>query len=119
MDEERVAVDQLRGLHPDIGTTIALLDRFADMIRTRDSEQARQRLDGWTDDTVRSGIPELVAFVTKLRQDIEAVVAGLALPNSQGQTEGRVTKLKLIKRSMYGRAKFDLLRQRARYVAAS
>ncbi len=45
------------------------------------------------------------------------MLAGLVLPYSQGQTEGRVNKLKLIKRSMYGRANFDLLRQRARYAA--
>jgi len=51
-------------------------------------------------------------FVTKLRQDIEAVLAGIKLPWSQGQTEGQVTKLKLIRRQMYGRGKFDLLRKR-------
>ena len=48
-----------------------------------------------------------------------AVVAALTLPYSQGQTEGRVNRLKLIKRSMYGRAKFDLLRQRVLYASTS
>ena len=48
------------------------------------------------------------AFAVKLLQDTEAVVAAIVLPYSQGQTEGRVNKLKLIKRSMYGRGKFDL-----------
>ena len=64
-----------------------------------------------------SGIAELKAFVVKLRQDMEAVVAAMVMPYSQGQTEGRVNKLKLIKRSMYGRGKFDLLRQRVLYAA--
>lgn len=41
------------------------------------------------------------------------------MPYSQGHTEGRVNKLKLIKRSMYGRGKFDLLRQRVLYAAAA
>jgi transposase len=56
-----------------------------------------------------SGILELKAFAAKLRQDMEAVVAAMVMPYSQGQIEGRVNKLKLIKRSMYGRGKFDLL----------
>ena len=116
---ERDALDVLRGLHPEIATTAALLDRFAEMIRTRGDEHTRERLDRWMADAEGCGIPELTAFVTKLRQDVEAVLAGLVLPYSQGQTEGRVNKLKLIKRSMYGRAKFDLLRQRARHTAAS
>ena len=46
------------------------------------------------------------------RQERKAVEAALTLPYSNGQTEGQINKLKLIKRFMYGRAKFDLLRQR-------
>ena len=42
----------------------------------------------------------------------------MTLPYSQGQTEGQVNKLKLVKRSMYGRGKFDLLRQRVLYAAS-
>ena len=42
----------------------------------------------------------------------------MTLPYSQGQTEGQVNKLKLVKRSMYGRGKFDLLRKRARSLYA-
>jgi len=64
-----------------------------------------------------SGVQEFTAFATKLQQDAEAVLAALTLPYSQGQTEGQVNRLKLLKRSMYGRAKFDLLRGRALYAA--
>jgi transposase len=49
-------------------------------------------------------------FVVKLRQDLDAVLAGLSLPWSQGQTEGQVTKLKLLRRQMYDRGNFDLVR---------
>ncbi len=52
------------------------------------------------------------AFVTKLRQDVDAVVAGLTSTYSQGQTEGNVNRLKLLKRQMYGRAGFETLRRR-------
>ena len=69
-------------------------------------------------DAARSGIAELTAFVTKLRQDGAAVLAGPTLPYRQGQTEGRVNKLKVVKRWMYGRTKIDLVRQRACYTAA-
>ena len=43
---------------------------------------------------------------------IRVMLRKLTLPWSNGQTEGQVNKLKLLKRSMYGRAKLDLLRQR-------
>ncbi len=53
-----------------------------------------------------------------LLQDMEAVVAAIVLSYSQGHIEGRINKLKLVKRSMYGRGKFDLLRQRVLYAAS-
>jgi transposase len=55
---------------------------------------------------------DLRSFAEGLRQDLAAVA--LATPWSNGQTEGQITRLKLIKRSMYGRAKLDLLRIRVR-----
>ncbi len=42
----------------------------------------------------------------------------MILHYSQGQTKGRINKLKLVKRSMYGRGKFDLLRQRVLYAVS-
>ncbi len=63
--------------------------------------------------TVRAcHIRELNSFVSGLERDKAAVLAGLTLPESNRQTEGHMTKLKLIKRMMYGRAGFSLLRQR-------
>ena len=51
-------------------------------------------------------------FAKKLREDQAAVQAGLTLRHSNGQTEGHVNRLKLVKRQAYGRAKFELLRKR-------
>ena len=68
--------------------------------------------------TKASGVAEVKAFAMKLVQDMKAVVAAMILPYSQGQTEGRINKLKLVKRSMYGRGEFDLLRQRVLYAAS-
>jgi transposase len=52
------------------------------------------------------------AFVRGLRKDLDAVTAGLSLPFSNGPIEGTNNKFKLLKRQMYGRAGFALLRQR-------
>jgi len=57
-------------------------------------------------------MPEFEHSAKSLRSDYQAVQAALILPWSNGQVEGQVNRLKLIKRQMYGRAKFDLLRQR-------
>jgi hypothetical protein len=59
-----------------------------------------------------SQLPEVKSFAKGIQQDKAAVLAGLTLPWSNGTLEGHVNRLKLIKRSMYGRAKLPLLRQR-------
>jgi len=72
----------------------------------------KQRLHHAFDDWDVDKIPifQLQTFVEGLRQDYDAIHAALSMPCSNGQTEGQVNRLKFIKRQMYGRAKFDLLR---------
>ena len=60
----------------------------------------------------RADSPNFRVLQRRVEQDQAAVQAGLTLPLSSGQVEGQVTKIKLIKRMMYGRATFPLLRQR-------
>ena len=60
----------------------------------------------------RSGLRELQGFCRGLRRDWEAVMAGLTLEWSNGPVEGQVHRLKMLKRQMYGRAGFTLLRAR-------
>jgi transposase len=70
-------------------------------------------LDAWIQRAWDRPIPrELRKFATGLKSDFEAVKAALTTRWSNGQLEGQVNRLKLIKRQMYGRAKLDLLRQR-------
>jgi len=71
-----------------------------------------QQLDAWLARVAESGLPELQSFATGVERDKDAVQAGLTWPINNGMVEGHVTKLKLIKRTMYGRAGFALLRQR-------
>jgi transposase len=65
-------------------------------------------LDSWLNEVEASHLPELESFARGIQQDKAAVLAGLMLPWSQGPLEGHVKRLKLIKRSMYGRAKLPL-----------
>jgi transposase len=108
-DAERAAIEQLRACHSDIATTMAFTERFVAIVRERCGEE----LSPWLADAQASGIREIGQFAIKVRQDEAAVRAGCTLAWSNGQTEGQVTRLKLLKRQMYGRAKFDLLRYRA------
>ena len=92
---------------------IALLtDTFTQMVRQR----TPSALQTWIETVLTSHLPDLKRFATGLQQDA-AVRAALELPYSNGQTEGHVTRLKLLKRQMYGRAKLDLLRQRVLHAA--
>jgi transposase len=69
-------------------------------------------LDAWLKASDTSGIPELKGFAAGIQRDHSAVMAGISQPWSNGQVEGQVHRLKLLKRQMYGRASFDLLRTR-------
>ena len=57
-------------------------------------------------------LPGLHSFAAGLKRDLDAVVNGLSLPYSSGAVEGAVNRIKTLKRRMYGRASFDLLRKR-------
>jgi len=85
-----------------------ILQDFLSIVHQREG----QRLDAWLARVAESGLPELQSFATGVERDKDAVKAGLTWPINNGMVEGHVTKLKLIKRTMYGRAGFALLRQR-------
>jgi transposase len=92
----------------ELATTYQLAQEFARLLRGRKEEE----LSEWLKKAGESAIAEFVSFAKGLERDGAAVRAGLSLPWSQGPVEGAINRLKLIKRSMYGRAKFDLLRIR-------
>ena len=90
---------------PDLTTARDLLDRFHRIIQHRQDKG----LDDWITDA-KPGL--MASFASGIAQDCAAVKAALTEPWSNGQTEGQNTKLKLVKRQMYGRANLDLLRAR-------
>jgi transposase len=106
--EEQAELLTLRQAHPEVNQTYDLVQQFAQMLRTRTGEQ----LDTWLARVADSQIPELQSFTLGIERDKPAVAAGLTLPHSNGIVEGKVNKLKLLKRMGYGRAGFPLLRQR-------
>ena len=109
MDEiQREDLAAFRLAHASLNTTYQLVQDFLEMMRHREGK----RLDAWLTQVHESGLPELQSFAHGVEQDKAAVQAGLTLPLSNGPVEGQVTKIKLIKRMMYGRATFPLLRQR-------
>jgi transposase len=103
--DDAVTIALIEAAVPALVTARDLVDRFQSMIRQRKSLELRP----WLQDAASS---LLVSFTKGLKADESAVAAALVEPWSNGQTEGQITKLKLVKRQMYGRAKLDLLRAR-------
>ncbi|AYO86427.1 ISL3-like element ISMex10 family transposase [Methylobacterium brachiatum] len=96
---------------------VGLGRRFCRIVRSRCGAAPAKpgittAFDAWLSDARACGVRVVESFAVSLAQDGAAVRAGLRLPWSSGQDEGQVNRLKLLKRSMYGRAKLDLLRRR-------
>jgi transposase len=112
-EAERDYLQRLCDHEPTIARAYELAQAFATMAR----ERTGQAFEAWLASVATSEIAELQRFAGGLVDDRAAVEAGLTLAWSNGQTEGQINKLKLLKRQMYGRANFDLLRQRALHAA--
>ena len=102
-------IDQLCKSDPTAATAYTLAQEFGSLLRHREGKPG---LEKWKAAVQRSGIAERRDFVEGLADDAEAVINGCTQTCNNGMVEGHVTKLKLIKRTMSGRAGFALLRQR-------
>jgi len=105
----------IRQASPSAAAAYRLAQAFMQMMR----EQTGHQLDAWLGEAEASHLPEFQSFAKGIELDKAAVLAGLTLPWSQGTLEGHVNRLKLLKRSMYGRAKLPLLRARVLHVDGS
>ncbi len=102
---ETVTVAAIETSVPALNEAREIIDHFHGMIRTR----AVAKLDPW----IEAASNSLVAsFARGIMRDRNAVRAAIVEPWSNGQTEGQVNRLKVVKRQMYGRAKIDLLEAR-------
>jgi transposase len=87
---------------------VSHVHRFATMLTTLQGN----KLDAWMAAVDADDQPDLRSFVAGIRRDYDAVRNGLTLSHNSGPVEGHVNRIKMIKRQMYGRANFDLLRKR-------
>jgi transposase len=107
-DADTTIITHLWAQHRDVAVAIELAQDFCTMVRERQADS----FDQWLAQAVASGVAPLRRFATGLYADYEAVKAGLRLPWSNGRVEGHINRLKMLKRSMFGRAKMDLLSRR-------
>jgi len=113
--EEQALLHTVQEACAEVQLAGTLCERFLHVLRNRLPEA----LPAWLRDASSCGLTALERFAHGLQRDLTAVRAACTLPYSNGQAEGQITRLKLIKRSMYGRAKLDLLERRVLYRAAA
>jgi transposase len=114
--DEQQQLAKLNECCPEIPVLYDLAQGFAAVFRGKQSDA----LQDWLVQAHRTGLPEIIRFCDGLIRDVKAVTAAIILPWSNGQVEGQIHRLKLVKRQMYGRANFDLLRRRVLpYVAVN
>lgn len=107
-EQQRTLFEQVAENCPSIRSMRALAMDFRDAMANKDSDGMLH----WIRTTTRSGIGPLVRFAYGLKKDLGPVMAAVETPWSNGQIEGQINRLKAIKRQMYGRAGFHLLRAR-------
>jgi len=103
-----VLLNQLYERSAELVSARQLAQHFLRLVR----ERRGRELEEWVTEVHKTGPPELRGFSRNLRHDWDAVYAGLTERWSSGPVEGNVNKLKVAKRQMFGRARFDLLRKR-------
>ncbi|MGW0564410.1 transposase [Streptomyces sp. NPDC003016] len=91
---------------------IAALTRHVRSFATMLTERQDERLPDWLDAVRQDDLPSLHSLAAGLERDCDAVIAGLTLPWNSGVVEGHVNRIKMLKRQMFGRAGFTLLRKR-------
>jgi transposase len=106
--EEAERVNRLKLSMPNIAVMRGLAMRFRGILHST----APSKLDDWLNDPRATGPYGIGRFAQILRRDIDAVRNAVSQWWSNGQTEGQISKLKTLKRSMYGRAGIELLRAR-------
>lgn len=110
-DNERNVLARMMATDEQVAIASRLSERFVRMVKQQEADELHQ----WLKDTTASGVRALVSLANGIRQDFAAVKNALRLPWSNGPVEGHINRLKFIKRMMFGRANFDLLRKRVLY----
>jgi transposase len=107
---QQALLAKLTGACPEMTSLASLVRDFAALLRPDPGNQAR--LSEWACTARAADLPNVHSFARGLDLDAQAVIAAVTLPFHNGRTEGVNTRTKMIKRQMYGRAGFTLLRHR-------
>jgi Transposase len=107
-DEKKAKLSQIRGRCPHLDNLAGHVTEFAKILTGRHGD----RLDAWITAVEADDQPDLHSFANGIKRDHDAVLNGLTMPWSSGVVEGTVNRIKMLKRQMYGRATFPLLRKR-------
>lgn len=106
--DQRLYREHVLQADPELYTARALAEDFGDLVRRRQ----RDRLEPWLIQASQSEVGEFREFARTMRRDQTAVEAALAYEWSSGQVEGQITRLKCLRRQMYGQGSFPLLKRR-------
>ncbi|MGA4979903.1 ISL3 family transposase [Streptomyces cinereoruber] len=106
-EEDSVGLKDVLARCPELNTAARHIRDFGEMLTGR----LGAMLPAWIEAVDASQLPGLTGFALHLRRDLDAVTAGLTLDWSSGSIEGAVNRIKKIKRQLYGRAGFELLRK--------
>jgi transposase len=104
-EKDRVFISHLLSKAPRLAEAISVAKRLHQLLRHKGNEKLQDVLTA-------AKTTLLAGFAASLQRDINAVQAALDLPWTTSPVEGQVNRIKMIKRTMYGRAGFDLLRAR-------
>lgn len=105
-EEKRHQLSQYLNKHEELKKVLDMVHEFKSILLGSDPN----RLEGWLENATQLNIQELNSFIKLIRWDQEAVENAIHYKYSNGLTEGHNNKIKVIKRQMYGRCNFDLLR---------
>lgn len=106
-EQERADLKEVLARCPELDTAVGHIRDFGEILTSRKGA----RLPEWITLVDTSQLPGLTGFALHLLRDLDAVTAGLTLEWSSGSVEGAVNRIKKIKRQLYGRAGFHLLRK--------
>ncbi len=107
-EQDQLMKALLPTMHPEMEQAVIAALFFAQIIR----EHLVEQFDTWLLAALHSSLRDLPSFARGIQRDYDAVLASLRFPWNNGLLEGHVNRLKFLKRQMFGRAKFDLLRLR-------
>jgi hypothetical protein len=101
-------VERIIAEYPAVGTIYDIVQSFKAILSARRIDE----IDVWMETAALSGIEEFGSFINGINADLDAVKNAIRYEYNNGLAEGSINKIKLIKRIMYGRCSFQLLRNK-------